>query len=267
MNLFILAIVMAACFGVSSIMMFAAPLFSSEHDLMWAVQLFNYSSTARAIGQAFIILGFFALILFAIWLISFLANIKNKETYFKSKKYLVFTLLTSILAIGPIIITFLFIGRVDGLYVRPSFLLYIYLILMVAGIVLGIISSIIKSTNVKYKSEKVVVEKAVMPKATKQYNVEVLASIDPSVKLTAQTPITAVSNTGIGLWTSICNALCAIFGKKSKAYNKKLEKIKNDAINQLLNQAEYLNADAIVNITFALSNLTVIASATAIKYK
>lgn len=266
MNLFILAIVMAACFGVSSIMMFAAPLFSSEHDLMWAVQLFNHSSTARALGQAFIILGFFALILFAIWLILFLANIKNKETYFKSKKYFVFTLFTSILAVGPIIIPFIFIAG-PGINVRPSFLLYIYLILMVTGIVLGIISSIIKSTNVKYKSEKVVVEKAVMPKATKQYNVEVLASIDPSVKLTAQTPITAVSNTGIGLWTSICNALCAIFGKKSKAYNKKLEKIKNDAINQLLNQAEYLNADAIVNITFALSNLTVIASATAIKYK
>lgn len=46
--------------------------------------------------------------------------------------------------------------------------------------------------------------------------------------------LSASSNIGIGLWTSICVAFCSIFGKKSKNYQKKQDRVLNDANKQLM---------------------------------
>ena len=48
--------------------------------------------------------------------------------------------------------------------------------------------------------------------------------------------LVASSNTGIGLWTSICVAFCQIFGKESKNYKRKQEKILDAANADLRNQ-------------------------------
>jgi len=55
--------------------------------------------------------------------------------------------------------------------------------------------------------------------------------------------LSASSNNGIGLWTSICVAFCSILGKKSKNYQKKQDKVLNDANKQLM--AKYKSAGGI----------------------
>lgn len=54
--------------------------------------------------------------------------------------------------------------------------------------------------------------------------------------------LVASSNTGIGLWTSICVAFCNIFGKESIAYKKKQNKVLTAANSSLFSQYRKLAA-------------------------
>ena len=54
---------------------------------------------------------------------------------------------------------------------------------------------------------------------------------------------------------------------KSAAYNNKMNRIKSDALQELILQSYSLGADTIIDIHYALSGLTVIVSSTAIFYK
>jgi hypothetical protein len=56
--------------------------------------------------------------------------------------------------------------------------------------------------------------------------------------------LTASCNIGIGLWTSICVSLCALFGIKSNAYGKKIEAICDEIKAELLKKMRaYPNYD------------------------
>lgn len=96
---------------------------------------------------------------------------------------------------------------------------------------------------------------------------KLISELDPSKEVEKTAPMFASSNVGVGLWTNICFSLCQIFGMKSKAYEKKMARMQNDALNNLLNQVKGAGADALTDVHFALSNLTVIVSATAVFYK
>jgi uncharacterized protein YbjQ (UPF0145 family) len=76
--------------------------------------------------------------------------------------------------------------------------------------------------------------------------------------------LTASANVGIGLWTYICQALCQIFGISSRAYQKKLDRIKNECLESLEKQAKELGAVRLVNVKFTLSGLSCIATASAV---
>ena len=95
----------------------------------------------------------------------------------------------------------------------------------------------------------------------------VALELNTSKEVEKSAQISAVSNVGVGLWTNICFSLCQIFGKKSEAYQKKMNKIKADALEQLLGQAKGMGADTVTDIHYALSGLTVVASGTAVFYK
>ena len=102
---------------------------------------------------------------------------------------------------------------------------------------------------------------------TSSINGGVALELDASKEVEKSAQISAVSNVGVGLWTNICFSLCQIFGKKSVAYQKKMNKIKADALEQLLGQAKGMGADTVTDIHYALSGLTVVASGTAVFYK
>ena len=51
-----------------------------------------------------------------------------------------------------------------------------------------------------------------------------------------QKVLTVSSNIGTGFWTSICVAFCSLLGRKSKNYQKKQDKVLNDANRQLMEQ-------------------------------
>ena len=56
--------------------------------------------------------------------------------------------------------------------------------------------------------------------------------------------LTASSNKGIGLWTSICVSLCSLFGIKSNAYDKKIKAICGEIENELIKKMKaYPNYD------------------------
>lgn len=96
---------------------------------------------------------------------------------------------------------------------------------------------------------------------------KLISELNPSKEVEKTAPLFASSNVGVGLWTNICFSLCQIFGMKSKAYEKKMARMQNDALNNLLNEVKGAGADALTDIHFALSNLSVIVSATAVFYK
>lgn len=79
--------------------------------------------------------------------------------------------------------------------------------------------------------------------------------------------ISASAHTGIGLFTSICLAFANIGGVESKNYVKKMNKIKQQATDDLILQCAKLKFDEIIDIRYVLSGLSVIAYAKAIKYK
>ncbi len=91
--------------------------------------------------------------------------------------------------------------------------------------------------------------------------------LDLSKEVARTVQISANSNIGVGLWTSICIALCGIFGTKSLNYAKKMDRVTEDALKQLILQSYYMDADTVIDIHYALYGLTVIAYGTAVFYK
>lgn len=92
-------------------------------------------------------------------------------------------------------------------------------------------------------------------------------SLDTTKKIVQSYVVTASSNTGRGLWTSICCMFCGIFGTSSRNYEKKLKKIKNMVLSELKIQCKKVQADALTNVVFAISDLHIVASATAVVYE
>ena len=58
-----------------------------------------------------------------------------------------------------------------------------------------------------------------------------------------QRVLVSSSNTGIGLWTTICFAFCAILGRQSKNYKKKQDKVLRVANDGLLIQLNELDGN------------------------
>ena len=77
--------------------------------------------------------------------------------------------------------------------------------------------------------------------------------------------VSSQATRGMGLWTSICLGFANFFGTKCKHYAQKIERAKNDALNDIVQQGKRMNADGIIDIKFALSGLSVIVSGTAVK--
>lgn len=59
--------------------------------------------------------------------------------------------------------------------------------------------------------------------------------------------LTASSNTGIGLWTTICVAFSSIFGCVSKNYKKKQDKVLDNANEELMESLSELGEDYVLS--------------------
>ena len=79
--------------------------------------------------------------------------------------------------------------------------------------------------------------------------------------------VSSQASRGLGLWTAICLGFANFFGIKCKHYAWKIEKAKNEALEDIIDEAIEKGADSIIDVRFALSGLSVIASGTAIKTK
>ena len=93
-----------------------------------------------------------------------------------------------------------------------------------------------ESNIVSTQSTNIAIEQTKEPKVQKSVEVTKLPTKDLII-------LTASSNTGIGLWTSICVGCAAIFGVQSKKYkfkmNKILNEIKSDLESQMAQYKEY----------------------------
>ena len=69
--------------------------------------------------------------------------------------------------------------------------------------------------------------------------------------------LTANATYGIGLLTAIVSGFCQLFGIQCKMYDKKIEKAKNAAVNQLLEKATAAGASGVMGITFQVYGTTV----------
>ena len=69
--------------------------------------------------------------------------------------------------------------------------------------------------------------------------------------------LTATATYGIGLLTAIVNGFCQLFGIQCKMYDKKIEKAKNAAVNQLLEKATAAGASGVMGINFQVYGTTV----------
>ena len=77
--------------------------------------------------------------------------------------------------------------------------------------------------------------------------------------------VSSQASQGIGLWTAICLGFASIFGTACKRYAWKIEKAKEEALNKLIQKAEGFDADGIIDLRYAISGLSIVASGTAIK--
>ena len=77
--------------------------------------------------------------------------------------------------------------------------------------------------------------------------------------------VSSQASQGIGLWTSICLGFANIFGTACKHYAWKIEKAKEEALNKLIQEAEGFDADGIIDLRYAISGLSIVASGTAVK--
>jgi len=73
---------------------------------------------------------------------------------------------------------------------------------------------------------------------------------------------TGTGFSGTGLWTGICVGCANIFGTSSKNYRRKLSRAKAQAMSELEIKAKQFGANAILNLSFAISGLSVLASGT-----
>jgi len=96
-------------------------------------------------------------------------------------------------------------------------------------------------------------------------NTPTIQDLESGTKVVSIKVLTATAYYGVGLWTSLCCLCASIFGCRSKNYEKKVEKAKNDVVNQLLSKAKLCNADGIINLQFQMHGLSIIAYGTAVK--
>ena len=62
---------------------------------------------------------------------------------------------------------------------------------------------------------------------------------------------------GIGFLTWIVYGICSLTGTQCKMYDKKIEKAKNSAANQLVEKATAVGANGIMNVQFQIHGITV----------
>lgn len=131
--------------------------------------------------------------------------------------------------------------------------------LIFIGLVFASLASANKGPSVALQNDQIKVKEA--PAKLE------IHELDPSKEIAKTVQISANSNIGVGLWTSICISLCGIFGTKSLNYAKKMDRVTEDALKQLILQSYYMDADTVIDIHYALYGLTVIAYGTAVFYK
>ena len=70
--------------------------------------------------------------------------------------------------------------------------------------------------------------------------------------------ISASSTYGIGLLTSIAQAICNLFGLECAMYDDKIEKAKNSAAKKLIKKAQEVNAVGIMDIKIEMYRTTIL---------
>ena len=77
--------------------------------------------------------------------------------------------------------------------------------------------------------------------------------------------VSSQASRGLGFWTAICLGFANFFGTKCNHYAWKIEKAKDEALDDIIDEAKEKGADGIIEIRFVISGLSVIASGTAVK--
>ena len=77
--------------------------------------------------------------------------------------------------------------------------------------------------------------------------------------------VSSQASRGLGLWTAICLGFANFFGTRCNHYAWKIEKVKDEALEDIIEEATEKGADGIVDIRFSISGLSVIASGTAVR--
>ena len=77
--------------------------------------------------------------------------------------------------------------------------------------------------------------------------------------------VSSQASRGLGLWTAICLGFANFFGTRCNSYAWKIEKAKDEALEDIIEEASEKGADGIVDIRFSISGLSVIASGTAVR--
>ncbi len=77
--------------------------------------------------------------------------------------------------------------------------------------------------------------------------------------------VSSQASRGLGFWTMICLGFANFFGTRCSHYAWKIEKAKDEALEDIIEEATEKGADGIIDIKFALSGLSVIACGTAVR--
>lgn len=77
--------------------------------------------------------------------------------------------------------------------------------------------------------------------------------------------VSSQATRGLGLWTAICLGFANFFGTKCNHYAWKIEKAKEEALEDIILEAREKGADGIIELRFAVSGLSVVAFGTAVK--
>ena len=71
--------------------------------------------------------------------------------------------------------------------------------------------------------------------------------------------VSAASTYGIGLLTYIVYGFCNVFGLECNMYARKIEKAKTSATNKLIAEARNTSSDGIMNLSYQMSGMSVLA--------
>jgi uncharacterized protein YbjQ (UPF0145 family) len=261
-ELYFLGLGSAAAIILIFILFMTAPIisFSLKYYDMWTdpitlFQAYNTSSASKALIFPHVVIGTLFLV-DIVWMILILCSTQVfKNNLFSTSQNIVFAFITSPLLLLSIIALSTAPDNAYKIYGQKAALQGVsplIIVLLVLAMIANIVLIILRFTVSKHKLS---IKSSTTSQAISNPNSEI------SLTTSASNTIVAYANIGIGLWTSICMACCNLVGKESKAYLNKQQRLVKKCINSLKLQAKVMGADEIIDINFALSKLSCIATA------